>query len=211
MSLHRTLLPFSHYSFHCASLKSQVWSFAIPIASLIFVTHAFAYGPARAQDSFPAPPANHGLIYVANGTNSLQPLPFETGTSPLKTDRVAGNDKTSYIEVKGLAAANTIDNALPSFYLFVRDEANVHPPFIVHLTQKKGARRVTAMSQKGQKGFAIYSEEIVKPLYRVLSHAAGALYMEIRPRESLAAGEYAIIGADLERIATFRIATASNK
>ena len=205
------MFSLSHYSSRRACLKSRTLSLAILVASLIFGTHALAYGPARAQDSFPTPPADHALIYVVNGANALESLPFETGTTPLKTDRVAGNDKTSYIEVKGSGAAKTIDNASPRFYLFVPDEANVHPPFIVHLAQKKGTRRVTAMVQKGMKGFAIYSEEIVKPHYRVLSHAGGALYMEIRPRESLAPGEYAIIGSDLERIATFRIATASNR
>jgi hypothetical protein len=33
--------------------------------------------------------------------------------------------------------------------------------------------------------------------------------MEIRPRTSLVPGEYAIIGDDLTRIATFRVATES--
>jgi hypothetical protein len=65
------------------------------------------------------------------------------------------------------------------------------------------------MAQKGLKGFAIYSEEIVKPHYRVLGRADGLLYMEISPRESLTPGEYAIIGTDLQRIATFRVAAAS--
>lgn len=193
------------------SVTLRILSFAILVASLIFGTQSLAYGPARAQDTFPPPPADRTQIYVVNGANALEPLPFETGATPLKTDRVAGNDKTSYIEVKGLGTTKTIDNASPRFYLFVPDEANVHPPFIVHLTQKKGSRRVTAMAQKGLKGFAIYSEEIVKPHYRVLSHTTGALYMEIRPRESLAPGEYAIIGTDLERIATFRIVAASNR
>lgn len=211
MLVYCALLPLSHYSCRRASLKSRILLFAILVASLIPGTHGVAYGPARAQDSFPPPPADRAQIYVVNRANALEPLPFETGTTPLKTDQVAGNDKTSYIEVKGLSAAKAIESAAPRFYLFVRDEANVHPPFIVHLTQKKGARRVTAMAQKGLKGFAIYSEEIVKPHYRVLAHTTDVLYMEIQPRESLAPGEYAIIGADLERIATFRIAIASNR
>lgn len=187
-------------------------AFLIAITLLLFgLGSTVLFSPqTQAQNSFPAPPTDRTRIYFINSTNSLEPLPFEAGTTPLKTDRVAGNDKTSYIEVKGSSALSAISNASPRFYLFVVDGANVHPPFIVHLTQKKGARRVTAMAQKGLMGFAIYSEEIVKPHYRVLSRADGALYMEISPRESLAPGEYAIIGSDLERIATFRIATASN-
>jgi hypothetical protein len=66
------------------------------------------------------------------------------------------------------------------------------------------------MAQKGYKGFAIDSEEIIKPHYRVLGRDNGLIYMEIRPREPLMFGEYAIIGTDLARVATFRVAAASN-
>ncbi len=165
----------------------------------------------QAQDRFPPPPADRSLVYLANEQNKLEPVAFETGTTPLRTDAVAGNNKSSYIELKGATAARTISNPLPRFYVFVRDEANVHPPFIVRLKQTRGGRRVTAMAQKGLKGFAIYSEEIVKPLYRVLSRSNGVIYMEISPRESLAPGEYAIIGSDLERVATFRISQATGQ
>ena len=66
-------------------------------------------------------------------------------------------------------------------------------------------RRVTAMAQRGQRGFAIDSEQIIMPHYRVLASDGGMLYMEFRARQPLPAGEYAFIGADLQRIATFRI------
>ena len=181
--------------------------FMAHVVSLIAVNHTIA----RGQEPFPPPPADRSLIYFENGDAGLDTLPFETGMSPLKTDRVAGSDKTSYIAIAGLNAAKTIHSASLRFYLFVRDEPNAHPPFIVRLTQKHGKRRVTAMAQKGLKGFAIFSEEIIKPHYRVLSRASGAIYMEIRSRESLTPGDYAIIGDDLQRIATFRIATVSTR
>ncbi|HVS21157.1 MAG TPA: hypothetical protein VHD88_04875, partial [Pyrinomonadaceae bacterium] len=72
-----------------------------------------------------------------------------------------------------------------------------------------GARRVTAIAQRGLSGFAISSEEIVKPSVRVLTRVEGdQVFLELRPRASLAPGEYAIIGDDLTRIATFRVAEA---
>jgi hypothetical protein len=178
---------------------------SLKAALLLCVVHAFA----QAQQSFPAPPADRTLIYLAGEAGALEALPFETGRTPLRAEAVAGSDKRSYIELKGDAAAKAIGNTSPRFYLFVRDEAGAHPPFLVRLSPKRNARRVTAMAQKGLKGFAIYSEEIVKPHYRVLSRADGMLYMEISPRESLTPGEYAIIGTDLQRIATFRVDSAS--
>jgi hypothetical protein len=113
--------------------------------------------------------------------------------------------------LKGESAATTLKTNEPRFYLFVPDVPNAHPPFIVSLTERRGARRVTALAQKGLKGFAVDSEQIVKPHYRVLSREGGLIYMEIRPREWLTPGEYAIIGTDLERIATFRLAGASQR
>jgi hypothetical protein len=155
------------------------------------------------------PPAERTLIYVADESNTVMALPFETATTPLAVERVAGSDKRSYVELKGERAATALKSDAPRFYLFVSDAPNTHPPFIVSLTAKRGARRVTAMAQKGLKGFAVDSEEIVKPHYRVLGHEGGMLYMEIRPRERLSPGEYAIMGTDLQRIATFRIAAVS--
>ncbi|MBV9958113.1 MAG: hypothetical protein JO360_06810 [Acidobacteria bacterium] len=164
----------------------------------------------QAQQSFPAPPADRAQIYLVNDAGALEALPFEAGTTPLKALAVAGSDKRSYVELKGTAAAKSIREALPRFYLFVPDAAGAHPPFLVRLSERRGARRVTAMAQKGLRGFAIDSEEIVKPHYRVLQRADGLLYMEISPRESLTPGEYAIIGADLQRIATFRVVSAAS-
>ncbi|HYE66907.1 MAG TPA: hypothetical protein VD966_15055 [Pyrinomonadaceae bacterium] len=165
---------------------------------------------APAQESFPAPPAERALIYTVDRENKLTPLPFEAGTTPLRIETVAGSDKKSYVELKGERAATLIENDSPRFYLFVPDQANVHPPLIVRLTPRRGARRLTAMAQRGQRGFAVASEEIIKPHYRVLARADGMLFMEVRPRQSLLPGEYAIIGSDLARIATFSVVAASN-
>ena len=173
-------------------------------ALLLFVCHPARASMAHAQEAFPAPPADRTRIYLVDEKGAPVALTFESGATPLKTNQVAGSDKTSYIELKGAESSLKIKSGEPRFFLFVPDEANVHPPFIVRLTRKGGARRVKAMSQKGFKGFAINSEEIVKPHYRVLARVDGMLYMEIRPRQPLAPGEsYAIIGTDLQRIAAF--------
>jgi hypothetical protein len=163
-----------------------------------------------AQESFPAPPADRTLIYLADEKNALSPLAFEAATTPLTVEAVAKNDKRSYVELKGEHSARAIGMDEPRFYLFMPDDSHAKPPFIVRLTEKRGARRVVAMAQKGYKGFAIDSEEIIKPHYRVLGRDNGLIYMEIRPREPLMFGEYAIIGTDLARVATFRVAAASN-
>ena len=128
-----------------------------------------------AQETFPAPPSDRTLVYVLDEAGALVALPFETGTTPLSTEKVATSDKRSYV---------------CNFRFSDR-------------------LRVTAMAQKNYKGFAIDSAEIIKPHYRVLGHEGGLYYMEIRTREMLLPGEYAIIGADLGRIATFRIAGAA--
>ena len=162
------------------------------------------------QESFPAPPADRTLIYLADEKNMLTPFQFETGITPLRVDVEAKSDKRSYVELKGERAQTVITNDEPRFYLFLPDDAHAKPPFVVRLTEKNGARRVTAMAQKGFKGFAIVSDEIIKPHYRVLGREGGMIFMEIRMREPLMLGEYAIIGTDLQRIATFRVAAASN-
>jgi hypothetical protein len=159
-----------------------------------------------AQESIPAPPADRALIYLADERGALAALPFETGVMPIKTDEVAKSDKISYVELKGASASTTAKNDEPRLYVFVPDQPGAHPPFLVRLTNRKGARRVTAITQRGMRGYAIASEEIVKPRYRVLGREGGMVYMEIRPREALLPGEYAIVGTDLQRIATFRVA-----
>jgi hypothetical protein len=162
------------------------------------------------QEALPAPPADRTLIYTARAAGSdLTPLAFETGTTPLNVEAVAKGDKRSYIELKGERSATLINTGEPRFYLFLPDDPHAKPPFIVRLTEKRGSRRVSAMAQKGYAGFAVDSEEIVKPHYRVLGRENGMIFMEIRARELLMPGEYAVIGTDLRRVASFRVAAGN--
>jgi hypothetical protein len=157
------------------------------------------------QESFPTPPTDRTLIYTGAGNAELRALPFETGTTPLRVDVAAGSDKVSRLDLKGERAATVITDSLPHFYLFVPDEASPHPPLLVRLSQRHGARRATVVAQRGQRGFAVASEEIVKPRYRVLGREGGMIFLEIWPREPLVAGEYAFVGSELSRIAAFSI------
>src|SRR5437660_11613135 len=179
-------------------------------ASNMSASGAYNLSSSFAQETFPAPPADRTLIYLADGKNALTPLAFETGATPLRLEAVATSDKVSYVELKGERAATIITTDEPRFYLFLPDKADAKPPFLVRLSEKKGARRVSAMAQKGYKGFAIPAEEIVKPHYRILGRDGGMQFMEIRMREPLAVGEYAIIGTDLQHIATFRLVPQTN-
>jgi hypothetical protein len=188
------------------SVTHVLLSACIASAAFAPATAAFNLYLPQPQESFPAPPADRAPIYIADERGALAPLAFEAGTTPLSIETVAKGDKRSYVELKGERSATVITNVEPRFYLFVADDSHAKPPFIVRLTEKRGARRVTAMAQKGYKGFAIDSEEIVKPHYRVLGREDGMLFMEIRAREPLMLGEYAIVGTDLQRVATFRVA-----
>jgi len=162
-----------------------------------------------AQEFLPAPPADHGLIYVLDQQNQLTSLPFEKAETPLRPAEIARSTKTSYLEFKGEHSA-TVLAANTRIFLFTIDHGGAHPPLIVWLTPRKGARRVTAIAQKGMKGFAISSEEIVKPFARGLAKNGEEVFMELRPRVSLMPGEYAIIGEDLIRVASFRVVGPPN-
>ncbi len=156
------------------------------------------------QEFLPSPPSDRALIYVLDNQNKLVPLPFEQGQTPLRSDQVAKSTKVSYIELKGEHSATTMTTG--RLFLFTYQRAGAHPPFLVWLTPHGGARRVTAVAQKGMNGFAIDSAAIIKPLVRVLAQLDGdQVFMELRARSSLIPGEYAIIGDDLMRIVTFRI------
>jgi hypothetical protein len=164
-----------------------------------------------AQEFLPAPPADRTLVYVLDGQNKLVPLPFEQGQTPLHSDQVAKGTKVSFIELKGEHSATTLTTA-PRLFLFTSGRQGTHPPFLVWLTPHSRARRVTAIAQKGRQGFAIDSEAIIKPSIRVLARLDGEqVFVELRPRSSLIAGEYAIIGDDLKRIATFRVVAGATR
>lgn len=156
------------------------------------------------QEFLPAAPSDTSRIYFLDEQNRLVPFPFEQGQTPLHPDEAAKTGKVSYIELRGEHAA-TILSATPRIFLFTYQRQGTHPPFLVLLTPHHGARRVTALAQQGMRGFAIASEEIIKPSVRVLARDGDQVFVEVRPRTSLAPGEYAIIGDDLMRIATFRV------
>jgi len=46
------------------------------------------------QEFLPSPPADHSLIYVLDQQNKLISLPFETATTPLRTEQVARSTST---------------------------------------------------------------------------------------------------------------------
>jgi len=165
---------------------------------------------AKGQEFLPSAPADRSLIYTLDDQNRLVPLPFEQGQTPLRPETTAKNTKVSYIELKGEHAATVFKTASPRVFLFTYQRPGTHPPFLVWLTPHKGARRVTAIAQRGMTGFAISSEEIIKPTVRGLVKDGDLVFMEVRPRTSLMPGEYAIIGDDLARIATFRVTLTAN-
>jgi hypothetical protein len=162
-----------------------------------------------AQDLLPSPPADHSLIYALDEQNKLVALPFEKAETPLHPEEIAKGTKTSYLELKGEHSANILP-AGTRIFLFTIDRGGAHPPLLVWLTPHKGARRVTAIAEKGRKGFAISAAEIVKPSARGLAKNGEEVFMELRPRISLMPGEYAIIGEDLARVVSFRVSGPSN-
>ncbi|HSP62513.1 MAG TPA: hypothetical protein VLQ90_05980 [Pyrinomonadaceae bacterium] len=162
-----------------------------------------------AQEFLPSPPVDRALIYILDDQEKLVSLRFEQGQTPLHSGEVAKATKVSFIELKGEHSVTTL-TAAPRLFLFTSSRQGTHPPFLVWLSPHRGARRVTAIAQKGMQGFAIDSGAIIKPSIRVLARVDGdQVFVELRPRSSLIAGEYAIIGDDLTRIATFRIVTGA--
>jgi len=161
------------------------------------------------QGSLPAPPADRSLVYVLNQKSELTALPFETARTPLRTDQPAKSTTTSYLELKGEHAV-TVLSPNASIYLFTIEHGGAHPSLIVWLTPHRGSRRVTAIAERGVAGFAILSSEIVRPIPRGLAKNGDEVFMELRPRTSLMPGEYAIIGNDLTRVATFRVVSGAN-
>jgi hypothetical protein len=163
------------------------------------------------QGGVPQAPADRTLTYWRVGEDTaLQALPVEAGATTLRPEVPAGSDKWGHVELKGETAQTIIANREPHFFIFVPDTIGVHPPLLVRLSARRGVRRVAAMAQRGQRGFAVAAEEIVKPRYRVLGRDAGMIYMEVWGREPLLPGEYAFIGSELARIATFRIGESKN-
>ena len=161
------------------------------------------------KESLPAPPADHSLIYVMDQQDRLVALPFETATTPLRPEQIAKSTTTSYLELKGEHAA-TILPANTRVFVFTIEHGGAHPPLIVWLTPHRGSRRVTAIAERGRTGYAIPDPEIIRPIPRGLAKNGDEVFMELRPKTSLMPGEYAIIGNDLTRVATFRVVSVGN-
>ncbi len=170
--------------------------------TLVFV---LAISVGAGQEFFPSPPSDQASIYILDSQNNLKPLPFEQVKTPLNPNKIARNTKTSYVEVTGEHAAVSL-GGMPRLFLFTPNRQGSHPPFLVWLAPVHGSRRATAVAQAGLAGLAISSDQIVKPTIRVIATLGDQAFMELRPRTSLVPGEYAIIGDDLTRIATFRVA-----
>ncbi len=158
------------------------------------------------QEFFPPPPSDQGQIYILNEQNNLVVLSAEAAETPLNPNKIAKSNKTSYLEIKGEHASTTL-GSMPRLFLFTPQRQGSHPPFLVQLNSGHGVRRATAIAQAGLAGLAISSDEILKPTIRVITMLGDKAFMELRSRTSLVPGEYAIIGDDVTRIATFRVAT----
>jgi hypothetical protein len=133
--------------------------YILPVVLLGFLV-IFGARTDRAQESLPSPPTDQTLIYVLDDQNRLVPLPFEPGQTPLHSDEVAKSTKVSFIELKAEHSATSLTTA-PRLFLFTSSRQGTHPPFLVWLTPRHGARRVTAIAQKGMQGFAVDSEAII--------------------------------------------------
>jgi hypothetical protein len=164
-------------------------------------------GDAVPQEFLPGAPADRAAIYFLNAKDELVPLPFEHGRLSLKLNGPAKETRVGFIEINGQHAATTFTTDIPRIFLFTSRKPGAHPPFLVLLAARHDSRRVTAVAQQGLAGYAVASEQIIKPNIRVLAAAGEEVFMEIRPRVSLMPGEYAMIGDDLARIATFSIST----
>ena len=162
------------------------------------------------QEFFPSPPSDQAQVYILDNQNKLVALPFESAQTPLNPNKIAKSTKTSYVQVNGEHAVTTLE-PMPRLFLFTPQRQGSHPPFLVWLTVGHGARRATAIAQAGLAGLAISSDDIVKPTIRVIAMVGDKAFMELRPRTSLVPGEYAIIGDDVTRIATFRVANEATR
>ena len=174
------------------------------LLSLLALGWVLPAGFSQTREFFPAPPADHSLIYVLDPQNQLIALPFEKAETPIRPDQVARSTSTSYLELRGPQSGTAL-KADQRIFVFTMERPGMHPPFIVLLTPKRGNRRATAILQRGLTGFAISSDQIIRPSVLGLWKSGDEVFMELRPRVSLAPGEYAIIGADLTRVATFRV------
>lgn len=193
---------------------------SLNIVSLAFctalLTSAISSKPADIlpDKSYPEPPNDLTRVYYLSTENKLLPLPFEPGMTSLNVFVPAQKDRIEHVDLKGSRAATILTNDSLRFYVFVADRMDPPPHQLVRLGSKRSLRQLTISVVKGRKGYAPFEIDNVKLERRLLERLrveAGKNrylfinYMQIRPLQRLAPGEYAIIGDSLQDMATFRI------
>jgi hypothetical protein len=167
-----------------------------------------------AQESFPDPPTDLTRIYYLSGRDQPVALPFEEGLTTLNVFQPAIDNRITRVRVLGPKAQTVLRNENLRFFVFVGDRMDPPPHQLVRLTSNTSERSLKISLIKGQKGYAPFAEANVQLERRILRRmrvSAGqnrflfVNYLELRPREPLRAGEYAIIGDSLVDIATFRV------
>lgn len=181
-------------------------------ASIVAIISCLLAGIAT-QDRFPDPPNDATRIYILNN-QQLAALPFEQGLVAANVFIPAAENKVTQVRLKGSTAATVLSNSDPRFYVFVGDRMDPPPHQLVRLSPKGPNRELKISLIKGRKGYAPFESDTLPLERRLLERlrvAAGpgrilfVNYMELRPKNSLPAGEYAIIGDSLADMATFRI------
>lgn len=167
-----------------------------------------------AQESFPDPPTDLTRIFYLSGRDQPVALPFEEGLTTLNIFQPAVDNRIARVRVSGPKAQTVLKNQNLRFFVFVGDRMDPPPHQLVRLTSSKSERSLRISLIKGQKGYAPFAEDNIQLERRILKRmrvSAGqnrflfVNYLELRPREPLRAGEYAIIGDSLADIATFRV------
>jgi hypothetical protein len=111
---------------------------------------ALVEGKAFAQEeAFPDYPDDITRVYFLTDAHELMALPFEVAVSSLQEKARAKSNLMGHVELKGERAATVIRNPQPRFYVFVQEDVNPPPQFLIRLTGRKGARRFTAVAEKG--------------------------------------------------------------
>ena len=166
------------------------------------------------QENFPDPPNDVTRVYYMGTERKLLPLPFEAGMSSLNVFVPAAKDKVVQLRLKGPIATTILAEDKPRFYVFIGDRMDPPPHQLVRLARKKSEREVSISVIKGRPGYAPFARDNVKLARRILERLrvessrnryVFVNYMELRPLNPLAPGEYAIIGDSLRDMATFRI------
>jgi len=179
----------------------------------IIVSILFLVASVSSQDRFPEPPKDLTRIYYLN-ESELTPLPFEEGLVHANVFVPALQDKVTRVLIKGASAATVLSNDKLRFYAYVADRMDPAPHQLVRLTNRKSNRELKISLIKGRKGYAPFAADAIELEHRLLERLrvnAGSNrilfvnYMELRPKDKLISGEYAIIGDSLADMATFRI------